>query len=82
MDELFDQARHTAKPELHGQIKRVHDALQGAWRTLPEIRALTNDKENSISARIRALKRDGYRIEKRRRGRNESGLYEYKLLEG
>jgi len=59
-------------------VKRV--MLDGRWRTLFEIHALTREPEASISARLRDLRKEkfgGYLVRRRRRSR---GLFEYKLL--
>ena len=66
------------------QLQRVHNALKsGAWLTLPEIHAITNDPVSSISANIRHLRKPEHgthNIKKRRRGAAERGLFEYKLI--
>jgi len=72
------------RKRLTGQIKRIFDCmLDGRWRTLGEIRAITGDPEASISAQLRHLRKrrfGGHLIEKRRRGDETVGLFEYKLI--
>lgn len=69
---------------LVGQIERVYNVLKtGCWLTLPEIHGLTKDPIPSISAQIRSLRKPeggGHRIEKRRRGISEQGLFEYRMI--
>ena len=70
---------------LSGQIKRIYDLMiDGAWRTLSEIASLTDDPEASISAQLRHLRKKrfgAFIVEKRRRGEDEIGLWEYRLKE-
>jgi len=70
---------------LSGQTLRVYRALQGgAWLTLLEINTITGDPIPSVSCQIRHLRKVEYgshTILKRRRGRAESGLFEYKLFQ-
>jgi hypothetical protein len=72
-------------PKLAGQILRVFEALtSGRWLTLPELHERTGDPVSSISAQIRHLRKPengSYTILKRRRGRDESGLFEYRLFQ-
>ena len=72
-----DQAR------LSGQIKRVHDAMiDGKWRTLGEIEAITRDPPASISAQLRHLRKKrfgSFVVNKRARGERSAGLWEYQL---
>lgn len=74
----FDDKRLT------GQIKRVYTCmLDGNWRTLGEIEAITKDPQASISAQLRHLRKErfgGFIVNKRRRGDREQGLFEYQLL--
>lgn len=71
--------------QMGGQLLRVYRALQsGAWLTLPEIHAQTNDPISSISAQIRHLRKvehGSHVIKKRRRGAAERGLFEYRLVD-
>ena len=72
------------RKRLTGQVKRIFDCmLDGKWRTLAEIKAVTGDPEASISAQLRHLRKarfGGHLIEKRRRGEETQGLFEYKLI--
>lgn len=75
-----------AQPKpLAGQIERVYLALSsGRWLTLPEIHERTKDSVASISAQIRHLRKPengGYLIMKRRGGRVNRGLFEYRLFQ-
>ena len=68
---------------LTGQIKRVHDfMIDGRWRTLNEISAVTGDPEASISAQLRHLRKarfGAFVVERQPRGDRSIGLYEYSL---
>lgn len=70
---------------LRGQIERIYRLLQdGEWRTLGEIEAATGDPQASISAQIRHLRKrrfGSHAIEKRRRGDETRGLWEYRLVD-
>jgi len=89
---LFDNARFNGsdynpefdKERLTGQIKRIYNLMgDGCWRTLGEIEIATGDPQSSISAQLRHLrkKRFGFNtINKRRRGVESSGLWEYQLI--
>lgn len=91
MNDLFNQPRFNGPdydPELDdkrltGQIKRVYTAMiGGGWKTLEEISRETGDPESSISAQLRHLRKDrfgGHIVDKRRRGKPEDGLFEYRL---
>ena len=74
----LDQVRLT------GQIKRIYDLMiDGRWRTLGEIAIETHDPEASISAQLRHLRKarfGAHKVEKRRRGDEKQGLFEYKLI--
>ncbi len=69
---------------LTGQIKRVFRLMADAeWRTLAEIAAIIGDPEASISAQLRHLRKDrfgGHAVDKLRRGKPGSGLWEYRLI--
>jgi hypothetical protein len=74
------------KPELDGErLTLQHEAirdlmLDGKWRTLGEIASLTRFPEPSISAQLRHLRKPrfgSFVVEKRRRGDEKQGLYEY-----
>lgn len=66
---------------LAAQLARVRTLmLDSAWRTLPEIEAITHDPQASVSARLRDLRKEkfgGYTVERRRRS---EGLHEYRVL--
>jgi hypothetical protein len=76
-DPDLDNARLT------GQIRRVFKLMRdGVWRTLSEIETGTGDPQSSISAQLRHLRKErfgGHKVDKRRRGKAESGLFEYSL---
>lgn len=66
-----------------GQTLRVYQALSaGAWLTLPELHRITGDPVASISAQIRHLRKPefgGHTIDRRRRGIDARGLFEYRM---
>ena len=67
----------------HDRIKMA--MLDGVWRTLEEISKITNDPQASISAQLRHLRKPrfgAWDIQKRSRGKRESGLFEYRLAKG
>jgi hypothetical protein len=68
---------------LSKQIIRVRSLmLDGQWRTLAEISAITGDPQASISARLRDLRKvkfGSYIIGRRRRGLAKHGIHEYQL---
>ena len=74
------------RDRLNGQQRRVRDAMiDGRWRTLSEIAAVTGDPEASISARLRALRKPefgAYTMTGRRRGDGKRGLWEYRVIGG
>ncbi len=76
-DKELDQARLT------GQIQRVFNCMvDGRWRTLSKIAAVTGDPEASISAQLRHLRKarfGSHYVNRRRRG-GASGLHEYQLI--
>lgn len=73
-----DEARLTK------QLKRTFDLIKdGEWRTLTEIHNQTGDPEQSVSARLRDLrkhKHGGYTVERRRRGTEARGIFEYRII--
>ncbi|MHA1968839.1 MAG: hypothetical protein ACW964_13675 [Candidatus Hodarchaeales archaeon] len=82
----FDGPEYSPKLDqirLTGQIKRIYDLMiDSRWRTLGEIAQETYDPEASISAQLRHLRKarfGAHIVEKRRRGDEKQGLYEYKL---
>lgn len=76
-------AREFDFERLNAQQARVFHAMKdGRWRTLSEIAAITDDPEASISARLRDLRRPefgGLKVNRRRRGEETRGLFEYSL---
>lgn len=72
------------KDRLLKQSGRIYDLMQdGCYRTLAEIELVTRDPASSISAQLRHLKKPefgSYQLEKRRRGLEKSGLWEYRIL--
>lgn len=91
---LFDNARFNGpvydpafdKDRLTGQIKRVYECMiDGQWRTLGEIEAVTGDPQASISAQLRHLRKPrfgSHTLDKRSRGERSAGLWEYRLTTG
>jgi hypothetical protein len=69
---------------LTGQLLRIYDVMKdGTWRTLAEIEAHTGDPQSSISAQLRHLRKPRFGshiVNKRPRGKRESGLFEYQLI--
>jgi hypothetical protein len=65
------------------QIGRIYEVMiDGNWRTLDEINFLTKDPQASISAQLRHLRKKrfgGYIVNKKRRGVESDGLWEYRL---
>jgi hypothetical protein len=56
--------------------------IDGQWRTLAEISAVIRCPEASVSARLRDLRKNkfgGYLVERRRRGAERRGLFEYRV---
>lgn len=68
------------------QEAKVHAAMiDGEWRTLREISAITRAPEASVSARLRGLRVYGLRVygmtvERRRVGNPSYGVWEYRVL--
>ena len=82
----FDGAtydRDLDKLRLTGQTHRVFDLMRdGEWRTLAEIEETTHDPQASISARLRDLRKHkfgGFNVQRRHRGNQNRGLYEYRV---
>ena len=69
---------------LDSQIGRVWIVMQRRrWFTLSEISYFTGDPQASISAQLRHLRKRRFgehTVDKRPRGRRESGLWEYRLI--
>lgn len=76
---FFDDKR------LRTQVSVIFDLMKdGEWRTLQEIEKKTGYGQSSVSAQLRHLRKPrfgGHKIEKRRRGVREQGLFEYQLIE-
>jgi hypothetical protein len=72
------------KDRLSHQLGRVYSCMKDStWRTLDEIHALTGDPVASVSAQLRHLRKPrfgSYRVEKRNRGHEVHGLFEYRVL--
>lgn len=72
------------KPRLNAQTQRVFDLLlDGQWRTLYEMSDCTGDPTQSVSARVRDLRKEkfgAHTVEKRRCVPHRSGTFEYRLL--
>lgn len=68
---------------LRGQILRIFEAMSdGKWRTIDEIEAITGDPKISIQSQLRHLRKErfgAYHVPKRRRGGEESNLWEYRV---
>lgn len=83
--ELPFEARHD-KVRLGTLLADTLDALRsGAWLTLPELaQRIGHGSEAGISARLRELRKIGFRIDRRRRMTvaPERGLFEYRLGDG
>ena len=76
--ETFDPHRDGAR--LAAQEQRVFDAMKDEkWRGLREISSLTGDPEASVSARLRGLRKEGHKVERKYISR---GLWLYRLKAG
>jgi len=72
---------------LRRQQEIIRDVMLSAgecntWLTLPEIAKITAYREASISAQLRHLRKKvfgGFTVEKRRRGKESRGLWEYRV---
>jgi len=69
---------------LKGQMLRIVILMiDGEWRTLDEIKEETGDPPASISAQLRHLRKKRFGshvVDKRRRGDDTNGLWEYHLI--
>lgn len=78
-DAELDESRLKAQLE---RVKRVMG--DGQWRTLDEIAEATKDHLQSISARLRDLRKPkfgGWLVDRRRRkGLEEKGVFEYRVV--
>lgn len=74
---------HIDGPRVEKQHEAIRDLmLDGAWRSLSEIAALSGYPEASISAQLRHLRKErfgSYVVEKRRRGETPGGTWEYSV---
>lgn len=84
----FDGATYVAqfdRSRLNAQARRVYDVVSdGKWRTLREIANETGDPEASVSARLRDLRKEkfgAHEVDRRRRGEESRGIFEYRLGE-
>ncbi len=79
--ETFNPRQDSAR--LTGQLARVRDCMaDGVWRTLDEIKAVTGDQTQAISARLRDLRKIRFgmhKVDRRRRGEPSLGIWEYRL---
>ena len=77
----FDPAKDTAR--LTTQMLRVCAFMtDGKWRTLREIGEAVEAPEASVSARLRDLRKPrfgGFTVDRRRRGVEDKGLFEYRV---
>lgn len=72
----YEKARDGKR--LTEQAKRVFQVMKfGEWKTLSQISHITHDPEASVSARIRDLRKAGYRVDRRH---VDKGLHEYRLV--
>ena len=66
------------------QLERVKAVMiDGKWRTLSEIEALTGDPQASVSCQLRHMRKErfgSYVVNKQPRGDRKNGLWEYQLL--
>jgi hypothetical protein len=71
------------RSRLSRQLVRVRDLMgDGRWRTLEEIAAVTGDPAQSVSARLRDLRKPRHgalTVERRRRGEGKRGVWEYRV---
>lgn len=83
----FDGATYDAPLDherLGAQALRVWTVVSdGRWRTLAEIEAECGDPQASISARLRDFRKPKFGehlVERRRRGEEHRGLFEYRVV--
>jgi len=73
-DARFDYSR------LARQAASVFDLMRdGGWRSLREISQHTNAPEASVSARLRDFRKLGLEVDRRRRGNEFGGVWEYRI---
>ena len=82
----FDGATYDPNLDHHRlakQLLRVFAVMRdGKWRTLEEVSTIVVAPEGSVSARLRDFRKDkfgGHEVERRRRGDEERGLWEYRV---
>lgn len=79
-----DYVRPRDDKRLVPQYDRIWNCMvDGQWRTLVEIAALTGDPPASISAQLRHMRKDrfgAHTVNRRHRGDEGTGLYEYQLI--
>lgn len=77
----FDEKQDSQRlGKLLAAVRQV--MADGAWRTLAELQAAAGGSEASVSARLRDLRKPRFGnhwVERRRRGEEKRGLWEYKL---
>lgn len=77
------ESQHDQK-RLSGQIGRVFETMKdGIYRTLDELSEATGSPMQSVSARLRDLRKTrfgSFTVNRRVRGDRNSGLYEYQLV--
>ena len=82
-DRTLDGARLRTQLEMVRDVMLAFGQLDD-WMTLGQIHHMTGYPEASISARLRDLRKTGfggYEVARRRRGKPERGLWEYRVTE-
>ncbi|MDE2426752.1 MAG: hypothetical protein KGO96_12695 [Elusimicrobia bacterium] len=85
MELTFGGATYDAEfdcERLNAQQRRVYELMRdGQFRTLSEISLATGDPQASVSARLRDLRKEPFRLTvvRRVRGERRSGLFEYRI---
>lgn len=71
------------RPRLNRQLQKVYSTVKaGRWHTLRELSDLLDEPEASISARLRDLRKPrfgSFEVQRRRRGDEKKGIFEYRL---
>ena len=74
------------KPRLDTLRERIRRLMvDGRWRSLEEMQAVTGGRETGVSAKLRDLRKcrfGAYTVERRRRGDPKSGHWEYRMTGG
>lgn len=69
---------------LTGQMLNIYNTMKSSeWKTLAEIEKETGHPQASISAQLRNLRKKrfgSHTVEKRRRGEEKNGLFEYRII--